>query len=85
VRKKKPSGQPKRGPFTSDDVKRMLKKDGWTSRSGGDHQSVWEHETKPGKIPVSEAWTGLRAKCPILKGMARTMGLSDDEVLKLLQ
>lgn len=85
MRRKKPSGQLKRGPFNSSDVKQALKADGWTYRAGGDHQSVWEHPTKPGKIPVSEHWTSLRANCRILKGMARTMGLSDRELLQLLQ
>jgi hypothetical protein len=85
VRRKKPSGQLKRGPFTTADVKRALKKDGWSSKSGGEHQTVWEHPSKPGKIPISEAWTALRAKCPILKGMARTMSISDQDLLELLQ
>jgi hypothetical protein len=85
VRQKKPSGRLNRGPFDSDDVKRALKADDWTYRAGGGHQSVWEHPTKPGKIPVSEEWTALRANCPILKGMARTMGISDKQLLQLLQ
>jgi hypothetical protein len=34
---------------------------------------------------VSEHWTALRAGCPILKGLARTMGISDKDLLKLLQ
>lgn len=85
ARKKKPSGQLKRGPFAAGDVKRALQVDGWTQRAGGAHQSVWEHPTKRGKVPVSEHWTGLRATCPILKGIARTMGISDKELLKLLQ
>jgi hypothetical protein len=59
--------------------------DGWTHRAGGNHQSVWEHPMKPGKIPISESWGALRAKCPILKGIARTMSISDSELLKLLQ
>lgn len=85
TRKKKPSGKPKRGPFTTKDVKAALERDGWAPRVGGNHQSVWEHPTKRGKIPVSEAWTGLRAGCPILKGLARTMGLADAALLSLLQ
>jgi hypothetical protein len=82
LRRPKPSGQLRRGPFTADDVKKALRMDGWIPRAGGNHQSVWEH---PEKSPVSEGWSALRAKCPILKGIARTMGISDSELLKLLQ
>ena len=74
----------KRGPFTTRDVKRALKADGWEQRSGGGHQTVWEHPTKPGKFPVSEKWTSLNISCPILKGMCRTCGLTKDELLRLL-
>jgi hypothetical protein len=45
---------------------------------------VLAHPTKPGKIPVKQGWTALRAKCPILKGIARTAGLSDKRLLELL-
>jgi hypothetical protein len=65
--------------------RRLLGTDGWVQRAGGNHQSVWEHPEKPGKIPISERWSALRAKCPILQGIARTMGISDGELLKLLQ
>lgn len=85
MRRPKPNGQLRRGPFTANDVKKALKADGWVRRVGGNHQSVWEHSEKPGKIPISESWSALRAKCPILKGIARTMGVSDSEMLRLLQ
>jgi hypothetical protein len=85
LRKRKPSGQLKRGPFSHADIKRALKADGWMSKAGGNHQTVWEHPTKSGKIPVSESWENLQAKCPILRGMARTMKMSDGALLKLLQ
>ena len=75
----------KRGPFTAKDVKWALKSDGWISTTkGGGHQTVWSHPTKPGKFPVSEAWTALRAWDPILKGMVRTCGIDKDRLLRLL-
>jgi hypothetical protein len=74
----------KRGPFTSKDVKRALKADGWTQRPAKGHQTVWEHPTKPGKFPVSEHWTGLKISCPILNGMVRTCGIPKDRLLRLL-
>ena len=72
-----------KGPFTARDVEKALKLDGWTSSPGGNHV-VWEHPTKPGKIPIKKSWTGLRAWCPILKGFTRTMGLTKNELLRLL-
>jgi hypothetical protein len=44
---------------------------------------MWTHPQKPGKFPVSEAWTGLRAWDPILKGMVRTCGIDKDRLLRL--
>jgi predicted RNA binding protein YcfA (HicA-like mRNA interferase family) len=82
--KKRKKGQLRRGPFTSNDVKKALALDGWQAEPGGGHQTVYRHPAKRGKIPVSEGWTALRAWCPILRGMCRTAGLSKDELLHLL-
>ncbi|HEX7291529.1 MAG TPA: hypothetical protein VF250_10425 [Conexibacter sp.] len=83
--RKKPSGQLKRGPFSGDDVSAALKIDGWYNEGGGGkHPVVLAHPSKPGKIPVKQGWTALRAKCPILKGIARTARLSDKRLLELL-
>lgn len=76
--------QLKRGPFTARDVKKALKADGWTPKSGGRHQTVWMHPQKPGKFPVSESWSALRAWDPILKGMIRTCGIDKERLLRLL-
>lgn len=73
-----------RGPFTTKDVKNALKLDGWYPSPGGRHQSVWRHPTKPGKFPVSEDWTSLRAWDPILNGMSRTCGIDKKRLLRLL-
>jgi hypothetical protein len=79
-------GNLRRGPFTAKDDKHALKCDGWkeSTKSGKGHQGVWEHPTKPGKFPVSESWTGLRAWDPILKGMVRTCGIDKERLLRLL-
>jgi hypothetical protein len=74
----------KRGPWTAKDVKRVLRKDGWKAKPGGNHQSVWTHSEKPGKFPVSESWDSLRAKDPILKGMSRTCGIDEKRLLRML-
>lgn len=75
----------KRGPFTAKDVKRALKADGWIcSTKGGGHPTAWTHPEKPGKFPVSEAWTALRISDPILRGMVRTCGIDKQRLLKLL-
>lgn len=73
----------RRGPFTAKDVETALKLDGWTSAPGGNH-NVWSHPTKRGKIPVKGAWSSLKAWCPILGGMARTMQLEKPALLALL-
>ena len=75
----------KRGPFTAKDVKQALKLDGWIcSTKGKGHQTAWKHPVKPGKFPVSEHWTGLRAWDPILGGMSRTCGIDKKRLLRLL-
>jgi len=85
VGNKKPSGRLNRGPFTAGDLAAALKRDGWEDEGpGGNHVVVMSHPTKPGKIPIKKKWTGLRAKCPILKGIARTASLSDRRLLELL-
>lgn len=76
-------GQLKRGPFTANDVRRVLERDGWTKRAGGNHEA-WEHPTKPGKFMVSGKWTNLRAGDKVLAGMCRTCGFSKKELLILL-
>lgn|GEM_PF-3545263 len=80
------ANKPKRGPFSAKDVKWALKADGWlcSTHKGKGHQTVWTHPTKPGKYPVSEAWTSLRAWDPILNGMVRTTGIDKDRLLRLL-
>jgi predicted RNA binding protein YcfA (HicA-like mRNA interferase family) len=74
----------KRGPWTAKDIKRVLKQDGWKASSGGGHQTVWRHPDKPGKFPVSEAWTSLRMGDPIMKGMIRTCKIEEKKLLRLL-
>ena len=53
-------------------------------QQGKGHQTVWTHPTKPGKYPVSEAWTALRAWDQILNGMVRTTGIEKPRLLRLL-
>ena len=84
ARKRKPSGRLNAGPFTAAQVKAALKLLGGVERPGGGHQKVYEHPIKGWKVPVSESWTGLRKSCPILKGIARTTGVRDKDLLELL-
>jgi predicted RNA binding protein YcfA (HicA-like mRNA interferase family) len=74
----------KRGPWTTKDIKRVLEKDGWAIARKGSHQTVWKHPTKHGSYPVSEHWTGLRAKDPILRGLCRTCCIDEKHLLRLL-
>lgn len=74
----------KRGPFTTKDVKRALKADGWVQKPGGNHQTVWEHPDKPGKFTVSEHWTSLQISDRILKGMSTTCGIPKKRLQELL-
>jgi len=65
-------------------VKNALKLDGWEPGKGSNHPSCWEHPTKPGKFPVSEKWTHLRASDQVLNGMSRTCGIDKKRLLRLL-
>jgi hypothetical protein len=49
----------------------------WASNGG-------RHPEKPGKFPVSEAWTSLRISDPIMKGMIRTCKIDEKKLLRLL-
>jgi hypothetical protein len=84
ARKKKPSGRLNPGPFTSDDVRAALKRAGGQKTSGGGHQEVYDHPRQGWKVPISDNWTSLKKGCPILKGMARTLGITDTQLLRLL-
>lgn len=84
ARKRKPSGSLKKGPFTTDDLAKGLMLAGAQKHGGGGHPVVYEHPVNGWKVPVSSSWTGLRKGCPILKGIARTLGISDRELLLLL-
>lgn len=84
ARKRKPSGQLRKGPFNQAELAAALMRAGASKSSGGGHQEVYSHPDEGWKVPTSLAWTGLRKGCPILKGIARTMKVSDTELLRLL-
>lgn len=84
ARKRKPSGRLRKGPFTQAELAAALKLAGAVKSSGGGHQEVYSHPVHGWKIPTSTDWTGLRKGCPILKGIARSMKISDAELLQLL-
>jgi predicted RNA binding protein YcfA (HicA-like mRNA interferase family) len=86
AKKHKRGPQLNRGPFTAGDVERALAADGWAeaAKKGAKHSKQLVHPEKPGKIPIKQGWTGLRAWDPILGGIARTSGLGKDRLLRLL-
>ena len=84
ARKRKPSGRLNHGPFAAADVREALKRAGGLKQTGGSHQEVYTHPELEWKVPLSNNWTGLKKGCPILKGLARTMGISDKQLLQLL-
>jgi hypothetical protein len=84
ARKRKPSGRLTHGPFTAADVRAALKRAGGLKTSGGGHQEVYDHPDHGWKVPISDSWTGLKKGCPILKGIARTLKVTDDQLLRLL-
>jgi len=85
AKKRKNKSELKRGPFTTRDVERALKLDGWVARgSGGKHPRMYEHPTKSGKNPVSDKWNSIHAGDRVFKSLCQTMGVTKDELLELL-
>ena len=82
-KKKKKSPRLHRGPFTYADLRQAIKLDGWEPAKNKKHLN-FEHPTKPGKVSLDEKWTGIRASDLMFRSVARQAGLSNEELLLLL-
>ena len=80
---KKKGPQLHRGPFTCADLRRAIKLDGWESAKNRKHLN-FEHPTKSGKVSLDEKWTAIRANDTMFRSVARQAGLSNKELLLLL-
>lgn len=72
-----------RGPFTFSDLDRAIKKDGWTEAKHGNHPN-YKHSTKRGKVQLDKKWTGIRANDLMFRSVARQAGLTNKQLLRLL-
>ena len=82
ARRRKPSGQQNRGPFSAEDVARALEAMGAVRETGGNHQTVYVHPVEGWKIPISDTWTSIRKGDPIYNGICRTTNRSTEQVIK---
>lgn len=82
-KRKKKGSKLHRGPFTCADLKRAIKADGWESAKNKKHLN-YEHPTKRGKVSLDEKWTGIRANDTMFRSVARQAGLTNKELLQLL-
>lgn len=83
ARKKKPSGRLNKGPFTYADLDKAIDLDGWYPVDGTKHES-YEHATKGGKVSLDKKWTGIKYGHNMFKSVAAQAGLTQQELLKLL-
>jgi predicted RNA binding protein YcfA (HicA-like mRNA interferase family) len=87
-KKKKKRGSKKepplhRGPFDFNDLHQAIKKDGWEEAKHGNHPN-YKHPTKSGKVQLDKKWTGIRASDMMFRSVARKAGLTNKELLRLL-
>jgi predicted RNA binding protein YcfA (HicA-like mRNA interferase family) len=88
-KKKSRRGGPKkgprlnRGPFTFSDLDRAIKRDGWKEAKHGNHPN-YKHPTKRGKVQLDKKWDGIRANDLMFRSVARQAGLTNKELLRLL-
>lgn len=83
ARRKKASGQLKRGPFTFKDLDCAIKLDGWYEAGHGRHPN-YRHPVKPGKVQLDRKWTGIRASDELFRSVAWQAGVSSKALLRLL-
>lgn len=81
--KKRKGRQLHRGPFTAAEIERELQRVGFV-RSVGSKHVQYKHPSRPGKVSISRAWTGIRASDEMFKSLARQAGYSKQEFLELL-
>lgn len=72
-----------RGPFEFKDLDRAIKRNGWLEAKHGGHPN-YKHPTKRGKVQLDKKWTGIRANDMMFRSVARQAGLSNKELLRLL-
>jgi len=83
VRKKKPSGRLSHGPFTFADLEQAIMNDDWLEADHGDHPN-YKHPTKSGKVQLDKKWTGVKKGSVVFKSVARQAGLTQKQLLELL-
>jgi len=72
-----------RGPFRAKDFHKHLGRIGFTRKEGGKHSLRISPDGKH-RVPISNAWTGVRAGDPIFKSIARGTGLGEKDLLRVL-
>ncbi len=83
ARKKKPGGRLSHGPFTFADLEAAIRRDDWQEANHGDHPN-YKHPTKPGKVQLDKKWTGVKKGSVVFKSVARQAGLTQKQLLELL-
>lgn len=72
-----------RGPFSTTDFDKHLRRVGWERVSGGRHLN-YRHPDREGKVQLSTNWTGIRASDPIFNSIARQTGYGKKGLLRVL-
>ena len=83
TRKKKPSGRLSKGPWTYDDIRKVLESQGYTSEKGAAHPQ-WRHPTRPGKVSLDKKWTSVKTGQMVFDSLARQTGYGKKGLQRLL-
>lgn len=83
ARKKKPSGKLSTGPWTFDDLRKILEAEGYVRREGAGHPH-WEHPSRPGKVSLDEKWTGVKCGSLVFNSVGRQSGYGKKGLQRLL-
>jgi len=83
ARKKKPSGRLTKGPWTFDDIRIAIEKQGYVREEAAGHPQ-WRHTTRAGKVSLDEKWTGVKKGQVVFKSLARQTGYGEEGLLRLL-
>ena len=73
----------RRGPWTFDDLRRVLESLGYEREEGASHPQ-WRHATRPGKVSLGENWTGVMSGHVVFKSVCRQADYDPKYILRLL-
>jgi len=79
----KRGGQLNKGPFSTEEIERVLTREGWGRVNSKRHLAL-KHPTKRGKVSMSPGWGHVRYDSEVFASIAAQAGLTKKRLLQLL-